>query len=66
MIKASNSNEAIVRLTKEIEQNPDNFELYFERGTAYFDLEKWDDAIADFEETVWNTRQDDMKKKVFF
>ncbi|MBN3910667.1 MAG: tetratricopeptide repeat protein [Nostoc sp. NMS1] len=43
---------AIVNLTKTIQQNPNVFELYFHRGSAYLELKYYKNAIADLTKAI--------------
>ncbi|MDR2954754.1 MAG: YrhA family protein [Prevotella sp.] len=44
--------QAVRRLSKKIEEDPGNAELYFERGMAYFDHENWYNAEDDFSQAL--------------
>jgi tetratricopeptide (TPR) repeat protein/S1-C subfamily serine protease len=44
--------KAIVNLTKSIQQNPNFFELYFHRGSAYLELKDYKNAIADLTKAI--------------
>jgi serine/threonine protein kinase len=41
---------AIADLTRALEEEPENANLLAARGQMYFDLERWADAVADFEQ----------------
>ena len=44
--------QIIRRLSVMIEEEPDNANLYFERGMAYFDYENWFNAEDDFSQAI--------------
>ena len=43
----SGGSPEIARLSKLLEENPDNDSLYYQRSVAYWELEAYDEAIAD-------------------
>jgi Uncharacterized protein conserved in bacteria len=45
-------NEAVIYYNKAAELNPNNSDLYFHRGRAYFFNHNFDEAIADFDKVV--------------
>ena len=49
---SSEYDKAIDDYTKTIELNPDDDEIYFQRGVAYSNLEQYDKAIDDFTKTI--------------
>lgn len=51
-MKNETLSQAVRRLSKEIEQNPGNSKLYFERGMAYFRHENWFNAEDDFSQAI--------------
>jgi tetratricopeptide (TPR) repeat protein len=44
--------KTIAKLSSQIQDNPDNAEAFYERGMAYFDVEVYKQAIADFDQVI--------------
>jgi len=43
---------SLQKMDRQIEANPDKAELYLQRGDLYFELEGYDEAIADFKKVI--------------
>lgn len=46
--KSGQLEESIADITTLIEQQPDDYQFYYSRGRYYFELDRWDEAINDF------------------
>lgn len=53
--------QAINQYTAFLEENPDNYEAYLQRGLQYLELQEADPAIADFNESIRLNPQENKK-----